>query len=104
MKYNNKSYLEFPREFEKYRDLSESAFKLFGFLKELEHLYTDGYGDDWFYRTNEQLCADTGLSINTIKKAKKELLRAGLIETSRGIKYITGHAPKSQPTKYRILI
>jgi hypothetical protein len=54
----------------------------------------------WFWRTTEQLGQDCGLSIGTVKKAKKELLSSRLIECRRG-PYRT--EKQRSPNWYRVL-
>jgi len=53
-------------------------------LNQLEHRYT-GKGQkkktDWFFRSDQELAADAGLAVRTIKKAKKELKEKAWIKT-----------------------
>lgn len=58
--------------------------------------------DGLFYRTNEELAEDSGMSLATLKRAKKELAESGLIEICK-VHFITnGVKSKKQITGYRI--
>lgn len=79
---------------------------LYLWLNELEQRFTEENGKrDWFMQTNEELCNVTGMSINTIKKAKKELKDKGFISVSRGNWHYanTGKSSIKQPTIYYLL-
>lgn len=61
-----------------FKKLSPTAIKLLFMLKELEQAY--GHGENTrLYRSNDQLADDTGMSVATVKKAKKELVDAQLM-------------------------
>ena len=59
-----------------YLDLSSKV--LYCYLAKLSNRFANK--DRWFYRSMNDLAKDSGLHINSIKKAKKELKRKGLIE------------------------
>lgn len=81
MKYKDGNFIQVNREIFKYK-ISWQAKWLYIVLTELEHRYTDGWGHkDSFYRSSEDLEADTGMTANTIRKYRKELERAGLIRS-----------------------
>lgn len=81
MKYNNTFYIQLSRVIftEKYKSLSTSAKWLYCVLNELEYRYSRE--DGLFYRTNEELARDAGISLATLKRAKKELVSSCLITT-----------------------
>lgn len=58
--------------------LSRSAKWLYVVLSFLYGQY--GFKTGYFYRTNEQLLEDAGISQMTLKSAKKELINAGYIK------------------------
>lgn len=74
-------YIQLSRNIfkDEYKSLSINAKWLYTFLNELEHRYTNS-NDGWFFRSNELLAEDTGMSLPTLKRAKKELLETGLVE------------------------
>lgn len=59
-------------------NLSRSAKWLYVVLSYLYSQY--GFKTGYFYRTNEQLLEDAGISQMTLKTAKKELVDAGYIK------------------------
>lgn len=74
------------------------------YLNELEQRYCNE--NSFFFRTDQQLCEDTGFSINTLKRAKAELKKyPELIKISRGHWQYpnTGKSSIQQPTRYEIL-
>ena len=82
MKHGNEYYLQVSRLIfnkEPYKSLSVNAKWLYVVLKELEHQYTSDK-INWFYRSNEELAADMGVSLSTLKRAKAELAATDLIE------------------------
>ena len=107
MKYENRFYMQLSREIftEKYSEMSKNAKWLFVVLNELEQRYCNK-NSQFFLRTDTQLCEDTGLSINTLKKAKAELKRyPELVKISRGHWHYTetGKSSIQQPTRYQIM-
>ena len=106
MKYNNTFYMEFPRTIftPEYEWISNNGRLLYMVLKELEQKYT-GDGKDWFFRTNNELAKDCRFSLPTLKKAKAELVKSGLIKT-RQAHYVdseTGQKSSKHVTCYCIL-
>lgn len=86
--------------------LSKKAIVLWLWLNELEQRYTEEYGKrDWFMKTDSELAEIAGMSINTVKAAKKELKDHGFIEVSRGHWHYatTGKSSLKQPSVYRLL-
>ena len=106
MKHGNSFYLELTRDIftEEYKNLSVGAKWFFVVLNELEQRYT-GKGNDFFFRTDEQLVDDTGFSINTVRKYKAELKRTALVKIGKGhwIDPATGKKSEKRYTAYRIL-
>jgi hypothetical protein len=81
MKHGNTFYMELSRCIftEEYNHLSNNAKWLFVVLNELEQRYT-GQKENFFFRSNEDLAKDAGMSLPTLKRAKKELIETDLIE------------------------
>jgi hypothetical protein len=80
MKYKDGNYVQLGRELYGYK-LSDHAKWLYTVLVEMEHRYTDGDGrKDFFWRTEEELAADCGRTAKSIRKYRRELEKAGLIE------------------------
>lgn len=107
MKHGNTYYLQLTRLIfneEPYKSLSISAKWLYVILKELEQRYT-GAGEDFFYRSNSDLCGDTGFSLPTLKRAKKELAETDLIQTwqTHFINRETKKKSEKHFTAYRML-
>lgn len=80
-KYGNTFYMQLTRVLwqEPYKDLSINAKWLFVTLNELEQRFTGNSEKGYFFRTDEELCKDTGLSLSTLKRAKKELKGTDLV-------------------------
>jgi hypothetical protein len=80
MKHGNTFYLELSREIftSNYSHLSQNAKWLFVVLNELEQRFT-GDDTDFFFRSNEDLAVDAGMSLATLKRTKKELLETDLV-------------------------
>ena len=102
MSNNNTNYVRLSRDIfsDKYKDISTSAKWLYCVLTNLEYKYRSEK-NNVFYRANTDLVNDSGMSLASVKRAKKELLDAGLIETrqvhfkdvkadDRSRKHITG--------------
>ena len=104
MKYNNTDFIQLSRIIfaEKYKSLSVNAKWLYCVLNELEHRYSRPE-DGLFYRTNEELASDAGMSLPTLKRAKKELVEAGLINIYKSHFISNGMKSKKYVTGYRIL-
>lgn len=105
MKYGNSFYLELSRKIftEEYKDLSRDAKWLYVVLNELEQRFT-GKGCDFFYRTDEDLAKDAGMSLATLKRYKLELRNSGLVKMWNGhFKYENGKKSEKKLSCYRIL-
>lgn len=75
MKYKDGYYLQLSRNLfndDRFKSLSVNAKWLYVVLCELEHRFT-GQKETFFFRSNEDLAEDTGLSLSSVKRAKKEL-------------------------------
>ncbi len=107
MKHGNGFYLELTRQLwaEKYGSLSLTAKWLFVTLNELEQRYASGKTDSFFFRTDEELAADCGFSIRTLKRAKSELKQTDLIKiwTSPFLNEKTGKKSEKHVTCYQIV-
>lgn len=105
MKYGNDYYLQLSRHLfaDKYKELSINAKWLYVVLNELEQRFT-GIKDNWFYRSNEDLANDAGMSLATLKRAKKELADSGLVKVSsmHFVDKETGKKSKKKVTAYEI--
>lgn len=104
MKHGNRYYAEVSRAVWDY-GLSDNAILLFFWLNELEQKYT-GRSEDFFYRTNSQLCNDLGWCERKLKKAKSELLRhTDLVQSWQAhfVDRTTGKKSEKHFTAYRIL-
>lgn len=109
MKYCNRFFMELSRVIftDEYAHLSRNAKWLFVVLNELEARFTNGKKqNDFFFRTDAELCQDCGFSINTLKKAKAELRQTNLVKIGRGHWHYkeTGKSDIRQPTTYQILV
>lgn len=85
-------------------NISKSAKWLYVVLSYLNNTYANKNGI--FTRKNENLIEDTGLSHNTLNKAKKELVDNGYIETWQNSLYQDGTHTKLTTFKvcyYRLL-
>ena len=105
MKYGNDYYLQLSRHLfaDKYKDMSINAKWLYVVLNELEQRFT-GTDKDWFFRTDEELAKDAGMSEKTLKRAKAELRRSGLVEITLAhfVDKETGEKSKKKVTAYKI--
>lgn len=75
MKYKEGNFVQVSRELfnnERFAGLSYHAKWLYVVLCELEHRYT-GPKEDYFFRSNDDLAKDAGMSLSTMKRAKEEL-------------------------------
>ena len=74
MKYDNVYFLQLSRAIfdGEHTHLSKGAKWVFVVLNELEQRYCSN-GMKWFYRSDEDLALDTGYSLSTLKKYKREL-------------------------------
>jgi hypothetical protein len=99
-------FIQLKRELwhEDYENLSVNAKWLYVTLNELEHRYT-GEKCDFFFRSNEDLAKDVGMSLGTLKRSKKELLETDLIQhwLMHFVDKETGKKSKKKISAYRIL-
>jgi hypothetical protein len=107
MKYKGAYFIQVRRELfndDKYKDLNRNTRWLYVVLNELEHRYT-GEKEDFFFRSNEDLAKDCGMSEKLLKQAKKELLSTDLVQSwqMHFIDKETGKKSKKKVTAYRIL-
>lgn len=100
MKFHNKHFIQLSRDIfaDEYKTLSINAKWLFVVLNELEHRFT-GEKQDFFIRSNEQLSKDTGMSLSTLKRAKSELLKTGLVKTWK-CHYVSNDTGKKSEVHY----
>ena len=107
MKHGNTHYLELSRKIfdERHSQLSLNAKWLFVVLNELEQRYT-GDKEDFFFRSNDDLAKDSGMSLPTMKRAKAELVKTDLIQYwhmhFRNTE--TGKLSEKKVSAYRILV
>jgi hypothetical protein len=113
MKHHNKHYLELSRKLFNYtyEELPMYSRWIFTVLNELEQKFTGtnkGHhkDQDFFYRSNEELAIDCGLSIDTIKRYKKPLITLGLVKhwNMHWTDIKTGKLSEKKVSAYRILI
>lgn len=103
MKYENSNYIQLSRKIFKEKDLSASAKWLYCVLTELEHRFT-GMKENFFFRSNEDLMQDSGLSNKTIVEAKKQLIEKKLIQNwNMHFIDLEGKQSKKKVSAYRIL-
>ena len=106
-KYQSGNYIQFSRHgftTEVYKNLSSGAFKMFVFLKELEHRFT-GRNSEFFYYSDSDLAIMSGLSVRSVKAYRKELIESGLILYSQA-HFIDNKGKKSKEriSCYKILV
>lgn len=105
-KYQRGHFLELPRSLfmdERFLNLSDAGKWLYLVLKEDEHKFT-GKGEDFFFRSNEDLAKDCGWKRTKLTRAKDEIIKSGLIETWQ-MHWIDRHTKKKSEkhvTAYRI--
>ena len=106
MKHGNKFYLELSRELftEEHKELHMYAKWIFVVLNELEQRYT-GKKEDFFFRSDEDLANDCGISSKTIQRYKKQLIKMGFIQhwNTHFIDKKTGRKSEKKVSAYRIL-
>jgi hypothetical protein len=106
MKDGNTFYMQLSRKIftPEYEWISNNGRLLYMVLNELEQRYTNG-DKDFFFRSNEDLAKDCRFSLPTLKRAKAELVKSGLIQTwqSHYREIETGKLSKKHITCYRIL-
>lgn len=107
MKYKGSNFIQLRREIfneEKYKELSREACWLYVVLNELEHRYT-GEKENFFFRSNEDLCKDARMGNSLLKKVKKELLATDLVQSwqMHWINPETGKKSIKKVTAYKLL-
>jgi hypothetical protein len=106
MKHGNEFYMELSRALfaEPYNELSINAKWLFVTLNELEQRFC-GNKENFFFRSNEDLAKDTGLSLSVLKRAKAELIKTDLIKSwqTHFIDKQTNKKSEKKVTAYRVL-
>ena len=80
-KYKKDHFLQIDRDLF-HKNLSWQAMGLYTHLVELEHQFTTKNGN-FFYRTDKDLQGDTVMSPKTHRKFRRELEKAGIIQTWR---------------------
>jgi len=105
-KYQAGHYLELPRAIfidQRFIKLSDAGKWLYLVLKELEHRYT-GKGEDFFFRSNEDLARDCGWYTSKLVRIKPEVVNSGLVQTwqMHWIDKNTGKKSEKHVTAYRI--
>lgn len=92
-KYKDGNFIQLSRSIFEHPELSINAKWLYCVLSELEHRFT-GYNPGWFFRRDQDLTKDAGLSRDTLTKARHELIKAELIDLKK-MKYISPTGKKS---------
>jgi hypothetical protein len=74
-------------------------------MNELEQRYT-GKNENYFFRSDEDLANDCGLSLATVKRYKKHLIKLGYIKhwNTHFINKETGKQSEKKVSAYRILV
>lgn len=104
-KKKNGNFLQLSRRLfnnEKFQKLSNNAKWLYVVLNELEHRYT-GEKENFFFRSNEELVRDTGLSLRVLIRAKRELKGIVQIWPIHFVDPETKKKSQKHITAYRIL-
>ncbi len=95
-------FIKIPRDLwkDEYCTLSVTAKWLYICLNELEQRFNNQVEGKYFYHSDQQLCDITGMSINVVKRAKKELRRYAM-----GLVYMDTNPPKKKDdNKFRSTI
>ena len=107
MKHGNKFYLELSRELftDTYEDLHYISKWIFVGLNELEQRYVNK-GDTFFYRSDENLAKDCGISVASVRRYKKILIDRQFIQhwNMHWIDPITKKKSERKVSAYRILM
>lgn len=108
MKHGNGFYMQLSRCIftEEYNHLSQNAKWLFVVLNELEQRYCGDGKQNFFIRSDKELCDDSGMSLATLKRSKTELKETDLIQTWKTHWIVDKNANKLSEkhiTAYRIL-
>ena len=106
MKHGNNCYIQLGRDvFNEYdyQELPMYSRWIFTVLNELEHKYT-GKNEDFFFRSNQLLAQDCGISEATLKRYKAPLVKYGYIKTwSMHFVNKDGKMSEKKVCAYRIL-
>jgi len=103
-KYKEGNYIQLSRELfndDRFKGLSLNAKWLYVVLNELEHKFTRRK-ENYFFRSNEDLANDTGLSISSVKRAKEELRSVVQMWQMHWKDTETGKLSKKKITAFRI--
>jgi hypothetical protein len=106
-KYKDGNYIQLPRKVfndYSYEELPIYSRWIYTVMCELEHKYT-GKKEDFFFRSDEDLANDCGLSLATIKRYKKPLIELELIQhwNMHFRDTETGKLSEKKVSAYRIL-
>jgi len=88
---------------EPYLSLSFTAMHLLGVLTWLQNRFKTKLRNGYFTRTNEQLAADAGMGLRTVKNAKHDLLAVGVIETILVPLTRKGRPTRKHVTGYKVV-
>ena len=107
-KYQQGHFIQIPRSLfsdVRFIQLSDAGKWLFIVLKELEHRYT-GKGEDFFFRSNEDLSQDCNWSLRKVIRVKQELISSGLIQTwlTHWQDPVTGKKSEKHISAFRLLV
>ncbi len=75
------SRLLFREDDERFNKLSYQAKWLYVVLNELEHRFSGTQTENYFWRSNNDLARDAGMSLSTMKAAKKELVDNNVVQS-----------------------
>lgn len=108
MKHGNEFYLQLSRKLfnnYSYEELPLYSRWIFVVMNELEQRYT-GKKENYFFRSDEDLANDCGLSIKTVQRYKKYLIKLELIQhwNTHFIDKQTKKKSEKKVSAYRILI
>ena len=81
-KYKDGYYIQLPRKIFNdydYETIPANSRWIYTVMCELEHKFT-GKNEDFFFRSDEDLARDCGVSVSTIARYKKPLIKNGLVE------------------------
>ena len=108
MKHGNVYYLELSRTLfnqHTFKELPMYSRWIFVVMNELEQRYT-GKNENYFFRSDEDLANDCGLSLATIKRYKKHLIKLKYIQhwNTHFYNKETGKQSEKKVSAYRILV
>ena len=107
MKHNNTHYLQLCRKLftYSYEELPAYSRWIFTTLNELEQKFT-GKDEDFFFRSDSDLANDCGVSVRTIQRYKKHLIKLKLVHHWK-MHFVNSETKKKSEKKisaYRILV